>query len=153
MAFIQGVTVIRIFLVDDDALIRSKLKEILEREPGWLVVGEAANGLEAVEKFASLTPNVTILDFQMPVMNGLDAARHLSGRQRDARLVLISAFLSTQLEEEAQRAGMSAACSKAKIDCIINAVKTVLKGKTYFESQRPLPRSVDPHHLRHRSGK
>lgn len=138
---------IRIFIVDDDALIRRTLRQILEREPGWVVVGEASNGLEAVEKFSSLYPNVTILDFQMPVMNGLDAARHLAGRQRDAHMILVSAFLSTQLEEEALRAGISAACSKAKIHCLIHAIKTVLAGKTYFESRHPPVLSPRVHHL------
>lgn len=131
--------VIRILLVDDDALIRSKLRLNLEQQHEWTVVGEAHNGQHAVDSFAEHAPHVTVMDFQMPVMNGLEAARFLSGKYQNVLIVLVTAFLSTQLEEEAGKAGVRGACSKSKPHCIVEAVKAVLEGGTYFESQQPFP--------------
>jgi DNA-binding NarL/FixJ family response regulator len=126
----------RILLVDDDAFIRGKLREKLEQQPEWGVVGEAHNGQAALDGFSRWAPHITVMDFQMPVMNGLEAGRHLTGKDPNVLVVLVTAFLSRQLEEEAQKAGIRGACSKAKMPCIIEAVRSVLLGGTYFESQQ-----------------
>lgn len=119
----------RIFLVDDDALIRSKLRQSLEQQNEWTVVGEAYDGQHALDSFAEHAPHMSVMDFQMPVMNGLEAARCLSRKYRDVLIVLVTAFLSTQLEEEASKAGIRGACSKSKPKCIVKAVKAVLEGR------------------------
>jgi DNA-binding NarL/FixJ family response regulator len=127
--------VTRILLVDDDAVIRSMLRQHLEQQDEWIVVCESQNGHDALASFAKHTPHVTVMDFQMPLMSGLDAARTLTCKHRGVLIVLVTAFLSTQLESEARKAGIRGACSKSKLPCIIEAVK-VLEGGTYFESQR-----------------
>ena len=66
---------IRILLVDDHPIVRQGLKTLLEGRSGWEVVGEAADGVEAVEKAKNLNPDVMVLDVTMPRMNGLEACR------------------------------------------------------------------------------
>ena len=66
-----------ILIVDDNPVIRKSLRRTLERNKGWEVCGEAANGREAVAKAQQLKPDLVVLDLSMPVMNGLEAAREL----------------------------------------------------------------------------
>jgi CheY-like chemotaxis protein len=67
--------VIRILIVDDNPAVRRYLRGVLEQQDGWRVCDEVRNGEEAVERFRQNRPDVIVLDFQMPEMNGLDAAR------------------------------------------------------------------------------
>src|SRR5579864_2462936 len=71
---------LRIFLVDDNAMARAAVKMALQRHPGWVVVGEASDGGQALETFRTYAPQVTVMDFLMPEMNGLDTARRLTER-------------------------------------------------------------------------
>lgn len=64
---------IRVLLVDDSPLVRDMLRDILESDPGIIVVGEASNGMEAIAKVASLKPDIVTMDIEMPVMGGLEA--------------------------------------------------------------------------------
>ena len=97
---------VRILLVDDDKSIRSKLRALLQGRPNWVVVGEACNGKHAVEIFDTHMPNVTVMDLQMPEMNGLEAARRLISSYPDSQILLITLYLSKQLEEDAREAGI-----------------------------------------------
>src|SRR6202022_108421 len=74
-------------LVDDDKIARRHLRRLLEDHAGWLVCCEAENGKEAVEKFNELLPDLTVMDFQMPEMNGLEAARLMIQRHSDAAIL------------------------------------------------------------------
>jgi len=71
--------VVRIFIVDDSAVIRSHLREMLEQRSDWVVVGEACNGRDAVETLSDHKPDLTVMDFQMPEMDGLEAPGALPG--------------------------------------------------------------------------
>src|SRR5436305_8430049 len=78
-AFIEGVAVFhRILIVDDSAPIRRLLRRCIESHTPWDVCGEAENGKVALEKVNELHPDIVILDFQMPVMDGLEAARNIA---------------------------------------------------------------------------
>jgi YesN/AraC family two-component response regulator len=68
---------LRILVVDDPETIRRGLRSLLSTRPGWAVCGEAADGLEAVEKAKTLRPHAVLMDLSMPRMNGLDATRIL----------------------------------------------------------------------------
>ena len=68
---------IRILVADDHEVVRSGLRTILERQPGFEVIGEAANGLEAVQTALATKPDVVILDYSMPVKNGVEATREI----------------------------------------------------------------------------
>src|ERR1700737_5073058 len=71
---------LRLFLADDHEIVRFGLRNLLESQFGWAVVGEAADGREAVEKIFLLEPDVALLDISMPSLNGLEAAREILGR-------------------------------------------------------------------------
>ena len=97
---------IRVVIAEDEAIIRLDLKEILEEE-GYEVVGETGRGDEAVDLVRKLDPDLAILDIKMPGMDGLSAAREITGERRAAVLIL-TAFSQRNLIEEARDAGVLA---------------------------------------------
>lgn len=104
----------RIFLVDDNSLVRHQLRALLESGGDWKVCGEAENGLEAVEKAPIFRPDVIVVDFAMPVMNGLEATAKLSRLLPDSLIVMFSMFADPQVEKLATDAGASAIFSKSE---------------------------------------
>jgi DNA-binding NarL/FixJ family response regulator len=125
-------TVTRILVVDDNPAIRRYLRAILEQQHGWRVCDEARNGQDAVDRFRQIRPDVIVLDFQMPEMNGLDAARIISHLSPDTPILLVSLYLSKQLSEEARKAGVRGTCSKIDLSCVVDAVGALLREETYF---------------------
>jgi AmiR/NasT family two-component response regulator len=96
----------RVLVAEDEALIRLDLKEMLEEE-GYAVVGEAADGEQAVEMANRLRPDVVILDVKMPKMDGIAAAERIAG-ERVAPVVILTAFSQRDLVERAREAGAMA---------------------------------------------
>ena len=96
----------RAVVVEDEALIRMDIVETL-REGGYEVVGEGANGEEAVALAKELKPDVVVMDIKMPVMDGITAAEHIA-QDRLAPVVLLTAFSQTELVERARDAGAMA---------------------------------------------
>jgi DNA-binding NarL/FixJ family response regulator len=123
---------VRIFIVDDSDAARAALRTALEQRSDWVVVGEACNGHHALATFHIHTPHLTLMDFIMPQMNGLETARHLTQRHPDALIVMITTDPSKQLEREARRAGIRGLCPKNQIHCLSKAIETLLNGGTYF---------------------
>jgi DNA-binding NarL/FixJ family response regulator len=123
---------IRIFLVDDNAMIRSYLRTALEKQDEWVVVGEAEDGRRALEKWDENAPNFTVMDFVMPKMNGLDAARELSKEHPNAPILMVTVDPSNQLEEEARKVGIRGLCKKSDLGSVFAAIEALVKGKTYF---------------------
>jgi DNA-binding NarL/FixJ family response regulator len=124
--------VVRIFLVDDNAMIRSHLKEMLEQKSEWVVVGEACNGRDAVKACRKEKPDVTVMDFLMPEMDGLEAARQLTQQDPEVPILMVTVDPSQQLEREARKVGIKGLCAKTHIVTLVNAVEALLKGRTYF---------------------
>jgi DNA-binding NarL/FixJ family response regulator len=125
--------VIRILLVDDNAAVRRYLRGVLEQHHHWRVCYEAQSGQEAVERVQRTRPDVVVLDFQMPEMNGLDAARLISRFSPETPILMITLYLSKQLAEEARKAGVWGACAKTDVRSVVNAVGALLRDETYFE--------------------
>jgi DNA-binding NarL/FixJ family response regulator len=123
--------VIRILLVDDNKLIRQSLRRLLEQHDQWKVCGEASSGREAVTSFQRLRPDVVLLDFKMPDMNGLQTAREIT-HERHVPILLVSMFLNDQLTAEARKAGVQGTCPKEQVGCVVQAVEAVLRNETYF---------------------
>ncbi|MGA8437164.1 MAG: response regulator transcription factor [Candidatus Sulfotelmatobacter sp.] len=124
---------VRIFLVDDNAMIRSHLRSLLERQDEWVVVGEAEDGRRAVEKWDENAPNLTVMDFVMPEMDGLEASRRLSQQHPGAPILMVTIDPSGQLENEARKAGVKGLVLKTDLRSVLEAVEALLRGQTYFQ--------------------
>ena len=105
----------RVLVVDDNQLIRESIRKLISPEPGWEVCGEATNGLEAVQMAAKLKPDVVLLDFQMPIMNGLDAAKALIKDNASIPIAMYTLHQNTYFEKEARAAGVRKVISKMDV--------------------------------------
>lgn len=81
-----------ILIVDDSDLVRGALRQIINEQVGWRVCGEATNGTAGVSAAARLKPDVVVLDFSMPVMNGIDAAVQIKKLVPEARILMLTSF-------------------------------------------------------------
>lgn len=127
---------IRILLVDDQELVRSGFRIILDTEPGFEVVGEAHNGEEAVELAQELQPDVICMDVEMPIMNGIESTRKILAAPGEAPAILIlTTFGHEEYLFEALAAGVSGFLLKtAKAEQLINAVHTLASGQALLGS-------------------
>ena len=123
---------VRILVADDNPAIRRCLRGLLDHHADWLVCDEASNGKEAVERFQEAKPDLIVLDFQMPEMNGLDAARHIVDLSPTTPILMVTIHLSKQLSEEARKVGIRGACTKTDIGCVVDGVGALLRHETYF---------------------
>ncbi|MGC2197444.1 MAG: response regulator [Terriglobales bacterium] len=104
----------KILIVDDSAVVRRSLRSCLEQNPEVSVCGEAENGQAAIDKFRELNPDVVILDWQMPVMNGLETARHIASIAPNATMALLTLHSGDEIVKQAQAAGIQRVFSKAE---------------------------------------
>jgi len=120
----------KILIVDDSALIRHSVRACIERNTQWEVCGEAENGRVAVEKVRQLRPDVVILDWQMPVMNGIDAAREITRIDPSATMLMITLHDSGELTLDARAVGIKEVLSKSDgvADHLITSLNTVWAG-------------------------
>jgi DNA-binding NarL/FixJ family response regulator len=124
----------RILVVDDSDLMRRSLRTLLEGRDHWKVCGEASNGQEAVTKFSNEKFDVVVLDFQMPVMDGLEAARQITARSPDTPILMVSMHASPQLAEEARKVGIRGFCGKVDIKCVVEGIEALLMKQPYFHN-------------------
>ncbi len=123
---------IRILVADDNPAVRRYLRGLLEQQAGWEVCDEARNGHELLETFQEIQPDVIVLDFQMPGMNGLEAARVIRELSPQTPILMVTLYLSRQLAEEARKVGIRGTCAKSDISSVVDAVGALLGGETYF---------------------
>lgn len=107
--------VIRILTVDDHPLLREGIAALVSGEPDMKLVAEAANGLEAVEKFRQHRPDVTLMDIQMPGLNGVDAILRIQGEFPGARIVVLTTYSGDAQVVAALRAGARAYILKGQV--------------------------------------
>jgi len=125
--------VTRILVADDHALVRDGLALVLNAEPDLEVVAEAANGDEAVRRGLQEDIDLAILDISMPRMTGLQAARELSRRRPDLRLLMLSMYDNEQFLFEALKAGASGYVLKSGADeDIVEACRAAMRGQTFL---------------------
>ena len=113
--------------------MRRSLRSLLETQERWQVCDEASDGREAVAKFDKDKFDVIVLDFQMPRMNGLDAAKQIAMYSPDTPILMVTLHDSPQLAEQARKVGIRGICAKSDIDCVVEGVTTVLNHKLYFK--------------------
>src|SRR5512140_1994410 len=99
------VRLVRVLLVDDTAHVRHELRQLLELSGVVQIVGEAGNGLEAVRLAAELSPDVIVMDLEMPVMDGYEATRTIKEQHLAARVIILSVHAGAGEEQRALAAG------------------------------------------------
>jgi DNA-binding NarL/FixJ family response regulator len=123
---------IKVLLVDDQAMVRSGLRMILEAESDILVVDEASDGVEGVAKARRVRPDVILMDIRMPEMDGLEATRQIvaEGADEGARVIVLTTFDIDDYVYEALRAGASGFLLKdAPADDLVAAIRVVAGGE------------------------
>jgi DNA-binding NarL/FixJ family response regulator len=130
---------VRILVVDDHTAIRRLLRRLLQGHADWEVCGEATNGAEALEKFQQRTPDLVVLDLAMPKMNGLQAAREMARIKPKVPMLLLTVQqVSSQLRDEARKAGFRGAVSKNTGVEVVKGLEALLRNETYFASDGPI---------------
>jgi DNA-binding NarL/FixJ family response regulator len=122
---------ITVLIADDQTLIRTGLRAIIESEPGMTVIGEAADGAAAVEAARRLRPDVVLMDIRMPGLDGVAATRALvGGRNAATRVLILTTFHVDEYVAEALRAGASGYLLKdATADQMVEAVRVIAAGE------------------------
>jgi two-component system, NarL family, response regulator LiaR len=122
---------IRILIVEDQRIVREGLRAVLEDEDAIAIVGEAANGQEAIDLFARLQPDVVLMDLQMPVIDGPEATRRIRELAPDARILVLTTYATDEFIFKALRAGAQGYLLKdASVDELLGAIRSVHAGQT-----------------------
>jgi NarL family two-component system response regulator LiaR len=122
---------IRVLLADDHRIVRKGIRALLATEPGVEVVGEAENGREAVVQAERLQPDVILMDLVMPEMDGIDAIRHITARQPEARILVLTSFAADDKVFPAVKAGALGYLLKdSGPDELLQAIRQVYRGES-----------------------
>ena len=124
---------LRILIADDHGLVRRGARAVLRSRRGWRVVGEAANGREAVEKAIALKPDVAVVDIGMPELDGVEVTRQIREAVPNTKVLVLTMHESDQMVRRALDAGARGYLLKSDLtDCLAKAVKAVAEGKRFL---------------------
>jgi DNA-binding NarL/FixJ family response regulator len=129
---------VRILVVDDHPVVRRGLKTLLSVRPGWEVIDDAVDGLDAVEKAARLRPDIVVLDLSMPNMGGLEACRLIRKNVPQSEILIVTQHDSPQMMREAGAAGARGYVVKSNIARdLVKAVEATSQHKVFGLPERP----------------
>jgi DNA-binding NarL/FixJ family response regulator len=142
---------VRVLLADDDALMRAGLAVVLDNAAGIDVVGEAPDGIQAVELCRALTPDVVLMDVRMPGVDGIEATRRVVAAGLPTRVLVLTTFRHDEYVWGALRAGASGFLLKrASPERLVDAVHTVAAGETLLDPA--VTRDLVEHFVLHPGG-
>ena len=134
---------ISVFLADDHAVVRDGLRFLLEAQPDIKVIGDAANGRDAVRQVAQLRPDVVVMDIAMPELNGIEAARQIGEVCPSAQVIILSMHSTAEHIFQALQAGARGYLLKESAGIeVVNAVRAVHAGHRYL-SQKISDKMID----------
>jgi DNA-binding NarL/FixJ family response regulator len=134
-----GEIVARILIADDSEVMRKQLAAVIRDHPGWIVCGEAANGVSAILKAHELKPDLVIMDLVMPMLDGLQSSAEIAKLHPTIPIVIYSMHLLPEFEVEAKKYGVWALVSKAAEQSLL--IETIERLLTASPSQLPLDTS------------
>ena len=127
---------VKVLLADDHPVVRGGMRNFLEREADFSVVGEAEDGLQAVQLAEKLIPDVIVLDMMMPHLNGLEVLNQLSKRLKNTRIIILSMQGADPYVTQALKAGAAGYVLKDSApDELVKAIRQVLNGQRYLSPQ------------------
>jgi DNA-binding NarL/FixJ family response regulator len=130
---VAGGHLTRILIADDHEIVRVGLRGILEARPGWKVVAEAADGKEAITKALASKPDIVIMDYCLPIMNGVEATRQIRARLPNTEIMIFTVHDSEALVGELLQAGARAYLLKSEASqFLIAAVESLVNHKPFF---------------------
>jgi DNA-binding NarL/FixJ family response regulator len=131
-----GTNSIRILAVDDHPLFRSGIAALLATQPDMSLVAEASNGREAIERFRAHHPDITLMDLQMPEMNGLDAMIAIRGEFPEARIIVLTTYTGDVQVMRAMKVGARAYLLKSLLDKeLLETIRAVYAGKKTLSAE------------------
>ncbi len=126
---------IRILIADDHAILRQGLAQIFAAEPDMAVVGQAANGREAVQKALALKPDVVLMDIHMPVLDGVEATWRITASLPEVGLIILTMYRQDRYVFEAIKAGARGYLVKdIDADELLQAIRAVARGETLIDA-------------------
>ena len=127
---------LKVLLADDHKLLRAGLKLLLQRNPDFAVVGEAADGEQTLQLFQQLEPDLLLLDLSMPKMDGLDCLREIKSRWPGAKVIVLTMHEDENYIKQAMQAGAAAYVHKSAADTdLFKAIEAVQAGQLYLSQQ------------------
>ena len=125
---------IRVLLADDHAIFREGLCAILDRQKDIVVVGEARDGVEAVKKVAEVTPDIVLMDINMPVMDGVRASRLITAQDQRVGIIILTMYREDEYVFEAIKAGARGYVVKdARAREVLKAIRAVHRGEALID--------------------
>ncbi len=122
---------INVLVVDDHLIVRKGIRALLATEPDLTVVGEATNGKEAIAQNEALHPDVILMDLVMPEMDGIDAIKHITGQNPEARIVVLTSFATDEKVFPAIKAGALGYLLKDSApEELVHAIRQVQRGES-----------------------
>jgi len=132
----MGAPTVRILIADDHEIVRSGLRKFVEAHPRWTLVGEAANGKEAVTKALQTKPDVAILDYALPLMNGIEATRQIRARLPGTEVLIFTMHDSDAIIGELLAAGARGFLLKSDTEKhLVPAIDALAGHKPFFTSK------------------
>ena len=127
---------LRILIADDHELVRRGARGVLHSRRSWRVVGEAANGQEAVEKAIDLKPDITLVDISMPELDGIEVVRQIRQAVPTTKVLVLTMHESDRMVQRALDAGAQGYILKSDLtDCLVTAVKSISEGDRFLTPQ------------------
>jgi two-component system NarL family response regulator len=127
---------IRVLIADDHALLREGIASLLGSQDGITLVGQASNGQEAVEQYVRLRPDVTLMDLQMPLLNGVEAMMSIRALDIKARVIVLTTYKGDAQIERALRAGAAGYLLKGDVRLnLVDAIGAVHAGRSYIPKE------------------